>query len=291
VLNRGWALASPLFLVAVVVCAAPLRLSELVWNGSPTTPSFRGIIEENGRREVELRPATRADPVSARPYVAFYRLAVALGSRLVPRAETRAIPVGDLIGLLSADPRGLAAVKGQLRILNDGTVMALLLDAAPRGREVDWNSSPEVKAWRAWVEGRARIPEQGRPLGAAYVEALVLDYLAGNLDRRTVRVGAAGRALYLLDNATAFPDRPDNGALDVRLAQLRQVTRFPRGFAARLRAFDPAAAEDALHQGGFATWLVSTRPIVLMMERRRAVLSLVEARVAEIGEDSALSLP
>jgi hypothetical protein len=58
-----------------------------------------------------------------------------------------------------------------------------------------------------------------------------------------------------------------------------------------LRAFDRARAERALHAGPFLAWLVSSRPISEMMERREAVLSLMGARIAELGEGEALGLP
>jgi hypothetical protein len=288
---RRWAMGAPLLFVALGAAASPARLSKLRWNGSATAPFYRAILEEETAREVDVHPATRSDPVAYRTPVAFYELAAALGSRLVPRAETRAVPLATLLSWLSTERAGLAVVRDQLRILNDGTVTTLLIDSVPEGRVIDWNSSNEVLAFRSWVEGRASVPERGRPLASAYLEAIVLDYLAGNVERRTAMMGPGDPPLYLLENATAFPDHPDHGNLDIRLDQLKKVTRFPRGFFARLYAFDKAAAESALHRGSFATWLVSARPIVLMMERRRAVLSLLEARAAEIGEDSALSLP
>jgi hypothetical protein len=292
---RVWALAAPLLLLAFAASASPspspYRLAKMRWNGSTTSPAYRATLEEQGQREVQVHPATRSDPVGHRTSLAFYKLAAALGSRLVPRTEARAIALSDFVQWVAADRAGLAPVRDRLRILNDGTLTALVVDAVPEGRVIDWNSSNEVHAFRAWVEGRANVPERGRILAAAYLEAIVLDYLAGNLDRRTAMMGPGDPPLYLLENATAFPDHPDHGGLDIRLEQLKQVTRFPRGFYARLRAFDRAAAEVALHEGPFASWLVSARPLVLMMERRRAVLSLVEARAAEIGEDNALSLP
>jgi hypothetical protein len=75
------------------------------------------------------------------------------------------------------------------------------------------------------------------------------------------------------------------------LTELKKVTRFPRGFVQRLRAFDRARAERALHAGPFASWLVASRPIGEMLERRESVVSLVGARVADLGEGEALAFP
>jgi len=128
---------------------------------------------------------------------------------------------------------------------------------------------------------------------SGYVETLVLDYLSANTNRSTIVVDAdaAAAAMHLVDNGAAFPGRLDAGALDAVLGQLRRVSHFPRRLIARLRAFDANLAEATLHHGAFAEWLVPRRPLAEMLDRRGAVLSLIDARAAELGEPAVFALP
>jgi hypothetical protein len=69
------------------------------------------------------------------------------------------------------------------------------------------------------------------------------------------------------------------------------VNRFPKRLIDRLRAFDRAEADRTLREGAFTSWLVATRPLSEMMERRRAIVSLVDARMAEHGETGLVLVP
>jgi hypothetical protein len=59
----------------------------------------------------------------------------------------------------------------------------------------------------------------------------------------------------------------------------------------RVRAFDRIEADRTLREGAFTSWLVATRPLSEMMERRRAIVSLVDARMAEHGETELVLIP
>jgi hypothetical protein len=269
-----------------------LRLSDLKWTGAkPTFPLCHAAATGDFAGEVEVRVATRADPMRFRPYLAFYRLADALGSRLVPRTEAHSVPLRELLTALRRDPVGLALLRDQMAVLNDGTVTVLVSDPVAAGREVDFFTSGEVNGWRVWAEGNKNVPRDRRAVVSGYVETLVLDYLAANAKRTTVTIDTDSNALHLVDNAGAFADRPDIGVLDAVLSQLKRVTRFPKRLVATLRAFERPQAEAALHGGPFVNWLVASRPLTEMLERRGVILSLVEAKSAELGEPAFLALP
>jgi hypothetical protein len=271
-----------------------LVLEDLRWTGTkPTFPLFRGVASGAFRGEVDVRVATRSDPVRYRPFLAFYRLATALGSRVVPRTEAHAVSLGALLAALRKDPVGLALLRDEMAVLNDGTVTVLVSETAPRGHEVDFFTSGESKSWRVWAEGSKTVPRDRRTLVTTYIETLVLDYLAANATRSTVVVDAdaAAASIHLLENGGAFAERPDVGVLDAVLAQMKRMSRFPRRLVANLRAFERPEAELALHGGPFVDWLVSSRPLADMLERRGVVLSLVDARAAELGEPAVLALP
>jgi hypothetical protein len=270
------------------------RLSDIRWTGAkPTFPVCHAVASGEFAGDVEVRIATRSDPMRYRPYVAFYRLAVALGSRLVPRTQAYAVPLRDLLVALRKDPMGFAHLRDEMAVQNDGTVTVLVTEPISGGREVDFFTSGEVRTWRVWAEGRQNVPRDRRGLVAGYIETLVLDYLAANAKRGAVTVDAdaAAAAIHLVDNGGAFAERPDLGVLDAVLAQLKRVTRFPKHLVDKLRAFERAEAEGALHSGPFVNWVVASRPLGEMLERRGVILSLVDARAAELGEPAVLALP
>ncbi len=269
--------------------AEGVHFTDLRWSGTrPSFPLFRAAATGDFQGDVDVRIATRSEPLAYRKHLAFYRLAEALGSRLVPRSEARPLRLPELLASVQKDPVGFALLKDDLMIMNDGTVTVLVSESVPISREVDFGTSLEVRTWRAMAEGQKDVPPERRTLVGGYVETLVLDYLAANVKRTTITVGADA-ALHLTDNAGAFPERPDAQALDGVLSQLKRVNHYPRRLIDRLRTFERPQADHALHAGTFATWLVATRAIAEMMERRHAILSLIDARVAEVGELSALA--
>jgi hypothetical protein len=271
-----------------------VRLSDLRWTGlKPTFPLCHAVASGDFAGEVEVRVATRSDPMRFRAYVAFHRLAVALGSGLVPKTAAFAVPLRELVAALRKDPMGLALLRDEMAVVNDGTVTVLVSEPVAGGREVDFFLSGEAKTWRIWAEGQKNVPRDRRGLVSGYVETLVLDYLAANAKRNlvTVDADAAAASLHLVENGGAFAERPDLGVLDAVLAQLKRVTRFPRHLVGKLRAFERPQAEAALHGGTFVEWLVASRPLTETLERRGAILSLVDARTAELGEAAVLGLP
>ena len=94
----------------------------------------------------------------------------------------------------------------------------------------------------------------------------------------------------MADNGTAFPPHPDAPTLDHMLGSLRAVARFPRELRTALAGLDRRRAAAAFAGGGFGTWLLSPRTLVDLDERRAALLTLVEARIAERGADVVLAL-
>jgi len=269
--------------------AADLRVEELKWTGARTgarsaMPLYRATVAGDFTGEVEARFAMRVDPIVYKPRLAFYRVASALGSALVPRAEVYQIRLGEILSALSRDPHGASHLRSGVTVNNDGTVTVLISEPVAGGHDVDIVSSNEVKSWRSWGEGREPVPQERQKLVLAFVEALVLDFVTGTVGRRLVTVDSSKSTLFLTENGGAFNERADPRGLDGILAQLRRFNRFPKRLIDRLRAFDPLEADRALRAGPFTSWLVATRPLSEMMERRRAIVSLVDARIAELGQ-------
>ena len=88
VIRRRFLLAAGVLAVPHGVHAANGELSDLKWTGkAPTFPLFRAVASGDFRGEVEARITTKSEPIHYRKYLAYYRLAEALGSKLVPRTE------------------------------------------------------------------------------------------------------------------------------------------------------------------------------------------------------------
>jgi hypothetical protein len=285
-----------LVLVATLVVSTPsradLHIQELKWNGARAAmPLFRAVVSGDFSGEVEARFAMRADPILYKPRLAFCRVATALESTIVPRCEVYQVRLGEMLRSASHDAPGTQLLRSGVTVNNDGTVTVLMTEPIAGGHEVDIVGGKEVRAWRSWAEGRESVPPERQNLVLAYVEALVLDFVTANVGRRVVTVDASQSALFLTDNGGAFNERADPRALDGILAQLKRVNRFPKRLIDRLRVFDAAEADRTLRAGSFTSWLVATRPLSEMMERRRAIVSLVDARLAELGTKDVVLVP
>lgn len=238
-------------------------------------------------------------PTAYRRPLAYARLGEALGMHTAPIAVERHLGAGEIAALLEAQRQESAALLGgRLRVLNDGTVTALLLaplagagwDAASAAR-VDARDSHEARTWERWAASPEPASDERPGLTRDFVEMLVLDYLAANALRRTVLLDRERGALLLDDNREAFPQTTEPLAVDRLLQRLRPVARFPRGLASALAAFDRERARAVLAPAGsFEGWLVSPRTLIELDERRAGLLSLILARAAERGEAAVLSL-
>ncbi len=239
-----------------------------------------------------LTLALTSAPIAYRRPLAFARLAAALGMHVVPATVERHLGAGEIAGLLEAQPEIAALLGGRLRVLNDGTVTALLAASGPSAAlRVDAKGSYEVRTWERWASSPDLAPGEDARITRDFVEMLVLDYLAANAARRTLLVAPGRGALRLDDNREAFPVAAERVAVDQLLRRLRPIARFPRGLREALSAFDRERAREVLAPpGSFEEWLVSPRGLVELDERRVGLLSLIVARVAERDEAAVLSL-
>ncbi|WP_437576962.1 hypothetical protein [Sorangium sp. So ce887] len=249
--------------------------------------------------KVKLAPAQKKAPLAFRHPVAFYRLARALGAHVVPVAAARRIGIGELAALIGREPNARKLLR-RFAVMNDGTVDALVLAPAPgppgprwvssRRRSVRFDDAPELDVWARWA--RAPSPARGERTSILrdYLEVLALDYLAGNGLRKEIVIDVSAGALSLEANASAFPLHVKARELDRQLERLVEAARFPRALRDALVRFGPEMAAAALRPGGFEDELVPPRALVELEERRQALLSLIEVKIAHGGEDAVLSL-
>jgi hypothetical protein len=244
-----------------------------------------------------LTLALASAPTAYRRPLAYARLAAALGMHVVPAAVERHLGAGEIAALLAPQPEFAALLAPQLRVLNDGTVTALLSAPVPGSPgklasvdRIAARDSFEVRTWARWAASPAPAANEHPRLTRDFVEMLALDYLAANGTRRSLLLDRDRDALVLDDNREAFPRSASPLAVDRLLRRLRSVARFPRGLRAALVAFDPESARRILTPGAFEGWLVSPRALIELDERRAGLLSLIEARIAERGEAAVLAL-
>lgn len=248
-------------------------------------PSGRGNAFDailSGARVCSIHVALTAEPLFYKRPLAFARLAQAINagrsasSRVVPKAVVRRVPAADLAALAPS-------LRDRMSIENDGAVAVLV--AAPStdgawaqlaGKIIDPKDSREVTTWARWAASEAPLPGEDEGLALAYAEAVVIDYLAANVSRRSFVL--AGGALVLDDNDSAFPPHPEPSSLASMLRRVKEVKRFPRGLATALAKLDRAAMAKVINGDRFEGWLLTPRMLIELDERRLAVLTLLMSR-------------
>lgn len=265
-------------------------------------PNRRGTFDAllaapEGRRGATIAIALLADPNAHRRPLAFAKLAQALGARVVPKAALRHVAGGDLAPAAGDAGDAIAIVK-EARVLNDGTVDVLVSARgvahagspweAPAGRVIDPTDAREMATWERWSASGEPVAGEDEGLLRDFVEMIALDYLAANDARRSMVL--TGKAIVLADNASAFPPHPEKPMLDRALRRLRAAERFPRGLREALAALDRERVAAIFAEGSFGTWLLTPRGRIELDERRAALLSLLEAKIAARGEAAVLCL-
>ncbi|WP_437622245.1 hypothetical protein [Sorangium sp. So ce1151] len=284
---------------------SPLRALRLT--GKPTDGRFEATLAlgaaEDGAapREVrvKLAPAQKKSPLAFRRPLAFYHLARALGAHVVPAAAARRIGIGELASLIGREPAARKLLR-RLAVMNDGTVDALVLAPAPgppgprwiapRRQSIRFDDAPELDVWARWARSPSPARGERAPILRDYLEVLALDYLAGNGLRKEIVIDVGAGALSVEANASAFPLHVKAHELDRQLDRLVEAARFPRALRDALARFGPGEAAAVLRPGGIEEELVPPRALIELEERRQALLSLIEARIADRGEDAVLSL-
>jgi len=219
----------------------------------------------------------------------YYRIAQALGLHSVLQAESRLLGVGELAELLRAEPVTLESVRQKAIVSNDGRVRALWQEQCS-GRELLATEAPEIQQWAKLGASHDPIDAATSALVRGYVEMVVLDFLTGNVARRSLWLDAQARSVCLGGEQGAFPGFLAPKTVDFLFEPVRPLVRFPRGLDEALRRLDRAQAQALLQNGGFEQWLVGPRDITDLLERKATLQTLLEARVSKAGRDATFSL-
>jgi hypothetical protein len=312
---RGAALASaPDAALGAADAAPPSSASLAVAPGSAAagTPSVRDALERaplrSIRREadgsltaeldakvdftVRVELATRDRPRAHRAPVAYERIAARVAPGLVPDAELRAIPLGEL-AKAALDTRTARHLEQVARVLSDGKVRACL-SLIPRPGAVavdlgDLSEGSRAFGWESALVRREPPKEAERALLASYQALLVVDYLAGNLARK--RVELAGERLLASMGNEVFSQRGVEAGVGDPLSRLLRHTAFSRRLQQRLSALERDSLERALRGPLDEGLLVTPKELEEIVDRRRGIEKLVDGLVTRRGRDKALILP
>lgn len=222
-----------------------------------------------GGEEVLLLLATREAPQRHRAPVALFRLAEALGFRVVPPTE-----VGEFSWKLllegARDEETRRWLEQELAVKPGGGVSGARVrwPGPTRPRNLRW--SQEEQRYNRLAASMEPVPAAQVEEVADWIEVQVLDYLSASILRRTFDQEPGGR-IWLLDSQGAFPEHPEAYAVEQQLAKLKRYRRWPGGLARRLTALDERALAGLLQAGGYEQWLVHPRPLRELVVRRRAL--------------------
>jgi hypothetical protein len=242
-------------------------------------------IELANGRKAAFKPASRRGPVRYKGEIAARRLGVALGiGPSVPRAFFRTF-AGS--ALASADGEGemivrAGVVKGALVPWIDG-LKFLALEQAPLSAQ-----------WKQWLVRGTTIPDDKRELARQISTLVAFDFMTANWDRWSggnVGVDEATGALLYIDNDGAFFEVPPREGLARNERLLEGVDRFSRSFVARLRALDDAALAAALGEETPGAPLLSAKALAGLLQRRKALVEIVDAKANAAGDAETFAFP
>jgi hypothetical protein len=255
---------------------------------TPTLPGpFIGTTGAGQRFVVTL--ATKGSPRPYRRPLAFYRLAQALAYDQVPVTELRRLGTGEVSQLLRSHPVAQQYLAGRATVANDGTIAALLVSRVP-GVEANLADHERLARCARLAASIDPLPPAEATYVSDYVKLLVLDYLAANVQRRTLSIDEHARRIRAIDNGTAFPGYVAPEALDIPLGRLEPLVRFPRDLKTQLGRLDRDSVKQQLVRGRFEDQLLGPRQLTGLAERRATLLTLLESRLLQYGEKVVLSL-
>lgn len=241
-------------------------------------------IELSTGKKAAFKPASRRGPVRYKGEIAAYRLGLALGVANVPRAFFRAFDASSLAAAKGADEMIVAngVVKGAL-IPWISDLGFLALEQAPLSVE-----------WKQWLRRGAPVPDDKRELARQISVLVAFDYLTGNWDRWSGgNVGLekdTGTLLYIDNDGAFFEIAPLEGlARNKRL--LAGIDRFSRGFIGRVRSLDDAELTRAIGEETTGVPLLSPKALAGVLQRRKELLDVVDAKVKANGEPATFELP
>jgi hypothetical protein len=241
-------------------------------------------VELTNGKKAAFKPASRRGPLRYKGEIAARRLALALGLPNVPPALFRALP---------AAPLAAAKDAGEM-IVADGVVKGALIPWIDGLSLLAVESAPLAGEWKRWLRSGERVPDEQRELARQLSTLVAFDFVTGNWDRFSggnLGIDKATGTLLYIDNDGAFFDVPPADGLERNKRLVQGVDRLSRSFVARLRALDDAALAHALGEETPGVPLLSPRALAGVVQRRKELLAIVDAKLESAGEAATLAFP
>lgn len=242
--------------------------------------------------DAALKPSTKKRARAYAAEVASYRLARLLGLDNVPPAVTRNLDPELMRERLSPASAwtevrdALAAETGPI----PGAAIYWIEDLTKS--ELDTRRG--IPRYAQWLAQGGTLSDADRTLARDVSTMIAFDCVIGNWDRWSggnVKGDAARQRLYIRDHDVAFAGRLSEELQRRLFDRLIPVTRFSASFVAALRQLSPERFVTELAQDPAGASLLDGRQISSMLDRRDAVLSHIDALIAEHGRDAVLYFP
>jgi hypothetical protein len=241
-------------------------------------------IELSTGKKAAFKPASRRGPVRYKGEIAARRLGVALGLPNVPRAYVRTFEASSLAAAKGADEM----------IVRDGVVKGALIPWIDGLTFLELEKAPLSGEWKQWLRRGETIPPEQTELARQLSTLVAFDFVAANWDRWSggnVGVDKATGTLLYIDNDGAFFDVPPPDGLQRNRKLLEGVDKFSRSFITRLKELDDGAMKRALGEESPGVPLLSEKALAGVLQRRRQLLQLVDAKAGDAGDGATFAFP
>jgi hypothetical protein len=208
--------------------------------------------------------------------------------REVPPAVTREMPLSRIDARLAPEAEEKwPEIEPRLLRSPQGIVSGAAIYWIKELRELDFGGRPARVTALGWLRDGGELPEARAPLARSLSDMLAFDFVIANGDRWSggnVKGDAAGTHVVVRDHDLAFASHATARQREM-WKLVTQVERFSRGFVEHLRALDRGCLDRELGHdpAGGRGELLTERQIDDLLERRAALLSHVDALIAERG--------
>jgi len=240
-----------------------------------------------------FKTATKARPLGPADEVAAYRVARCLHLDNVPPVVSRDLPLRTLQARLEAESADKwPEIAERLIVTGDGMVRGAAIYWVKDLSDLGLGEGAARTTVLRWLRGDGPLPEAKRPLARTLSDMLAFDYLIANADRWSgdnVKGDAAGSRVYIRDHDLAFGNQSPSQHRK-QWSVVSRVERFSRAFYGDLRRLSRGCIERELLEDprGESGELLSDRQVRAVLDRKQALVSHVQALIAERGERDVL---
>ncbi len=243
-------------------------------------------LELSGGLTAAFKPESKRGHSRYRGEVAAYRLSRALGLRNVPPAIVRTFDTTTLKAAASKNSKALSLYDDEV-VAHAGYVRGALMPWIANLEFLPIETDPWRVKWTKWLAADQESPVADKDLAAQISTLVVFDTITGNWDRwsgANVGIDKTTNTLLFVDNDGAFFEPAPAAPLAAQLALLAKIDRYSKKFIAAVRALEPIPLSDAIGEEAQGTPLLGPKTLASADERRRRALTIIDEKIAKLGE-------